>query len=135
MQGINKAIDGSRRGEYWRLLVPGTYTVTVSAPGYTPETKVVTVTSSEPPAPTLAHFKLNSLQSSAPTQPQGNPVRGAPAQQVPVQAQQVVRDPTRVNNGLFFSQPGFQPGLPNLQGVPNLFGVPQQPGRNIRFHG
>jgi len=34
IDGIDKAITTSDRGEYWRLLVPGTYTVTVASPGY-----------------------------------------------------------------------------------------------------
>ncbi|XP_023245704.1 carboxypeptidase D [Copidosoma floridanum] len=34
--GINKNITSSRRGEYWRLLLPGTYTVYAAAWGYAP---------------------------------------------------------------------------------------------------
>lgn len=31
--GINHSIKTTNRGEYWRLLVPGNYTVSVTAPG------------------------------------------------------------------------------------------------------
>lgn len=31
--GINHAVKTTSRGEYWRLLLPGTYTVSANAPG------------------------------------------------------------------------------------------------------
>ncbi|CAG0916018.1 unnamed protein product [Notodromas monacha] len=43
VQGIDHNITTSSRGEYWRLLVPGTYTITVVAAGYHPQTKNVSV--------------------------------------------------------------------------------------------
>lgn len=41
--GREKHIRTWSTGEYWRLLLPGTYEVTVRAPGYFIETKNVTV--------------------------------------------------------------------------------------------
>lgn len=34
VDGISKNITGTDRGEYWRLLVPGTYTLQAFADGY-----------------------------------------------------------------------------------------------------
>lgn len=31
--GINHTVKTTNRGEYWRLLLPGTYTVSANAPG------------------------------------------------------------------------------------------------------
>lgn len=33
VSGINHTVKTTHRGEYWRLLLPGTYTVTANAPG------------------------------------------------------------------------------------------------------
>ncbi|KAL2078010.1 hypothetical protein ACEWY4_025695 [Coilia grayii] len=41
--GINHDITSGADGDYFRLLLPGTYTLTVSAPGYQASTKQVTV--------------------------------------------------------------------------------------------
>ena len=38
IEGINHNVTTTEQGEYWRLLTPGTYTVTVSAPGHTSAT-------------------------------------------------------------------------------------------------
>lgn len=47
IESINHHVVTSTRGEYWRLLVPGTYTVTAKAFGYeSSEPKTVTVTNS-----------------------------------------------------------------------------------------
>ena len=38
VDGINHNVTTTEQGEYWRLLTPGTYRVTVSAPGHTSDT-------------------------------------------------------------------------------------------------
>ncbi|CAL1541309.1 unnamed protein product [Lymnaea stagnalis] len=45
VSGINHDVTSSDIGEYWRILAPGTYTVSFSSPGYTTVTRTVTVTS------------------------------------------------------------------------------------------
>ena len=39
----NHPVKTARDGDYWRLLKPGSYLVTVHAPGYAPSTKTVVV--------------------------------------------------------------------------------------------
>ncbi|EDV26043.1 expressed hypothetical protein [Trichoplax adhaerens] len=46
VQGRGKVIKSTTDGEYWRLLLPGTYSVTASASGFSSTTKSVTVSSS-----------------------------------------------------------------------------------------
>lgn len=43
VEGINHDIYSTTQGDYWRLLVPGTYNVTASAIGYEALTQTVTV--------------------------------------------------------------------------------------------
>lgn len=43
VSGINHDVTSGTEGDYYRLLLPGTYTVTASAPGYHPSTSTVTV--------------------------------------------------------------------------------------------
>ncbi|XP_075052989.1 carboxypeptidase D [Mixophyes fleayi] len=44
---INHPVTSDKAGDYWRLLVPGTYKVTVSARGYVPVVKTINVTEGE----------------------------------------------------------------------------------------
>uniref|UniRef100_T1J6F0 Peptidase M14 domain-containing protein n=1 Tax=Strigamia maritima TaxID=126957 RepID=T1J6F0_STRMM len=53
--GINYTVPTHSSGEYWRMLVPGKYTVVVSAPGYFDNVKVVLVFSGQP---TVVDFVL-----------------------------------------------------------------------------
>ncbi|KAL4613001.1 carboxypeptidase N catalytic chain [Arapaima gigas] len=55
VSGINHDVTSGVDGDYFRLLLPGTYTVTVSAPGYQPSTSTVTV---GPAEATQLHFYL-----------------------------------------------------------------------------
>ncbi|KAJ3607438.1 hypothetical protein NHX12_024489 [Muraenolepis orangiensis] len=43
VSGINHDVTSGTEGDYYRLLLPGTYTVTASAPGYHPSTSTVTL--------------------------------------------------------------------------------------------
>jgi len=45
VQGVNHDVVTSSKGEYWRLLTPGTYTVSVEAPGYKSAIQSITVSS------------------------------------------------------------------------------------------
>lgn len=53
--GINHDVTSGEHGDYFRLLLPGTYYVTAKAPGYDPKTVTVTV---GPAGPTLVNFQL-----------------------------------------------------------------------------
>ncbi|XP_072851834.2 carboxypeptidase N catalytic chain isoform X2 [Pogona vitticeps] len=53
--GVGHDITSGEHGDYFRLLLPGTYTVTASSDGYQPQTQTVTV---GPAGPTVVHFQL-----------------------------------------------------------------------------
>ncbi|XP_028844727.1 carboxypeptidase N catalytic chain [Denticeps clupeoides] len=55
--GIHHDVTSGAHGDYFRLLLPGTYTVTASAPGHVPSTKQVTV---GPAEAILLHFHLKA---------------------------------------------------------------------------
>lgn len=56
---INHNVTTSELGEYWRLLLPGTYSVTASAYGYQNVTKTVTVTNSKAFESAIVNFELS----------------------------------------------------------------------------
>ncbi|XP_008830156.1 carboxypeptidase N catalytic chain [Nannospalax galili] len=60
--GINHDVTSGEYGDYFRLLLPGTYTVTATAPGFDPETVIVTV---GPAEPTLVNFQLKKSTAQA----------------------------------------------------------------------
>ncbi|XP_053441404.1 carboxypeptidase N catalytic chain isoform X1 [Nycticebus coucang] len=70
VSGINHDVTSGSHGDYFRLLLPGTYTVTATAPGFDPETVTVTV---GPAEPVLVNFQLTR------SIPQASPVRRAPS--------------------------------------------------------
>lgn len=43
VEGVNHDIYASNEGDYWRLLLPGRYNITASAPGYESITESVVV--------------------------------------------------------------------------------------------
>ncbi|TFK01304.1 gametocyte-specific factor 1-like [Platysternon megacephalum] len=55
VHGIGHDVTSGDQGDYFRLLLPGTYTIAASADGYRPQTVTVTV---GPAGPSLVHFQL-----------------------------------------------------------------------------
>ncbi|KAH9525525.1 hypothetical protein Btru_001621 [Bulinus truncatus] len=55
VEGVDHDIRSADMGDYWRLLTPGTYTITASAHGYKPQSQKVTVNSG---AATVVNFTL-----------------------------------------------------------------------------
>ncbi|XP_033217593.1 carboxypeptidase D-like isoform X2 [Belonocnema kinseyi] len=66
VKGIDHVIYSAEDGDYWRILIPGTYNITASAPGYEAETRIVTVPadSSELPGEVTLDFTLMRDDSS-----------------------------------------------------------------------
>ncbi|XP_037660647.1 carboxypeptidase N catalytic chain isoform X2 [Choloepus didactylus] len=62
VRGINHDVTSGDDGDFFRLLLPGTYTVTATAPGFNPETVNVTV---GPAEPKLVDFHLKRSISQA----------------------------------------------------------------------
>ncbi|KAH7645110.1 carboxypeptidase d-like protein [Dermatophagoides farinae] len=58
-------ITSSLQGEYWRLLLPGSYSVTVSAFGYETKTLPITVDNMDPTTATILNFTLTRRSSSS----------------------------------------------------------------------
>ncbi|KAF7254037.1 Carboxypeptidase N catalytic chain [Varanus komodoensis] len=63
VKGISHDITSGEHGDYFRLLLPGTYTVTASAEGYQPQTVTVIV---GPAAASVVHFQLRQNISETP---------------------------------------------------------------------
>ncbi|XP_061492335.1 carboxypeptidase N catalytic chain [Rhineura floridana] len=55
VEGIGHDVTSGEQGDYFRLLLPGTYAVTALADGYQPQTMTVTV---GPAEPSVVHFQL-----------------------------------------------------------------------------
>lgn len=81
VSGINHDVTPGEHGDYFRLLLPGTYTVTATAPGFDPETTIAVV---GPAEPTLVNFHLKRSSTQvhpgrrAPNGGQGGRVRVQP---------------------------------------------------------
>ena len=60
VQGIDHVIHTSEDGDYWRILVPGTYNITASAHGFESVTQTVTVLANDAglPKETTLDFTL-----------------------------------------------------------------------------
>ncbi|XP_040583270.1 carboxypeptidase D isoform X1 [Lepeophtheirus salmonis] len=63
VKGNPKSIKGTNRGEYWRLLVPGSYEIIASAPGYYPQMKTISIDSIKPYSSKVLHFSLQQRDS------------------------------------------------------------------------
>ncbi|XP_028274597.1 carboxypeptidase D [Parambassis ranga] len=76
VERVNHNITTAHRGDYWRLLIPGTYSITASAHGYTPVTIYATVSKDRVE---VVDFRLTRLhtdssgQSISGPQPTQNP--------------------------------------------------------------
>ncbi|XP_065337863.1 carboxypeptidase D-like [Cloeon dipterum] len=66
VKGNSHIISTSDRGEFWRLLLPGTYEITVNATGHNPQTKSVTVTKDHTAVLDFELESTNSLPSKSP---------------------------------------------------------------------
>uniref|UniRef100_A0A667WLE9 Carboxypeptidase D n=1 Tax=Myripristis murdjan TaxID=586833 RepID=A0A667WLE9_9TELE len=73
---IEHNITTAQTGDYWRLLVPGTYILTASARGYTPVKLYATVPKE---GVEVVNFKLTRIHS----EPKGQSPKGPPATQDP----------------------------------------------------
>ena len=73
-----------RDGDYYRLLTPGDYQLTVSAPGYLSQTQRVHVTNPAQSEAAVVNFKLEDDRSATSGDTSGNQinyqVRGPPAE-------------------------------------------------------
>ncbi|XP_048714634.1 carboxypeptidase N catalytic chain isoform X4 [Lepidochelys kempii] len=65
VHGIGHYVTSGDQGDYFRLLLPGTYTITASADGYRPQTVTITV---GPAGPSLVHFQLKQDTLKGPTE-------------------------------------------------------------------
>lgn len=86
LEGINHDVTSADTGDYWRLLTPGTYSITAFADGYTPLTTYATV--SEGRAETV-DFRLAPLHSEPEDPPTPRP---QPAQTAPKELLKLIKD-------------------------------------------
>uniref|UniRef100_A0A3P8T6M5 Carboxypeptidase D n=1 Tax=Amphiprion percula TaxID=161767 RepID=A0A3P8T6M5_AMPPE len=70
VEGIDHNITTAHTGDYWRLLVPGTYSITASAHGYKPVTIYATVPKDRVE---VVDFRLTRLHSDSNGQPLSGP--------------------------------------------------------------
>lgn len=76
--GRSHSVFSAESGDYWRLLVPGEYTLRVSAPGYNATEKSVTVPANMARVSTSSAVWTNfTLQACDPDQPQCDDMNGA----------------------------------------------------------
>ena len=66
VEGINHSVKSASHGDYWRLLVPGTYSITVEADGYTSVTRHRVHVAQD--KPTVVNFTL-TMKAPAPWEP------------------------------------------------------------------
>ncbi|KAF5911297.1 hypothetical protein HPG69_019665 [Diceros bicornis minor] len=67
VSGINHDVTSGDHGDYFRLLLPGTYTVTATAPGFDPQTVSVTVGPGEPKLISVNFQLKRSVPQATPT--------------------------------------------------------------------
>ncbi|XP_069545682.1 carboxypeptidase D [Brachyistius frenatus] len=70
VEGTDHSITTAHTGDYWRLLIPGTYTISASAHGYTPVTTYATVSKDQVE---VVDFRLTRLHSDSHGQPSNGP--------------------------------------------------------------
>lgn len=63
VETIDHPVKSSQFGDYWRLLMPGEYVVTATRPGFSAQSRAVTVVADRP---TVLNFTLTPLSSSTP---------------------------------------------------------------------
>ncbi|XP_025200120.1 carboxypeptidase D isoform X1 [Melanaphis sacchari] len=63
--GINHTVKTTNRGEYWRLLLPGTYTITANAPGYNASVIQNIIVKNDNLRSTTVNFILHTLKQSS----------------------------------------------------------------------
>ncbi|VVC30035.1 Peptidase M14, carboxypeptidase A,Carboxypeptidase-like, regulatory domain [Cinara cedri] len=66
--GINHTVKTTHRGEYWRLLLPGIYTISAHAPGHTTSIQKDILVKNEKLHSTIVNFTLHTLKQSSATE-------------------------------------------------------------------
>ncbi|KAM9318296.1 carboxypeptidase D [Pholidichthys leucotaenia] len=70
VEGINHSVTTAHSGDYWRLLIPGTYSITASALGYEPVMTYATVSKDRAE---VVDFRLTRLHSESSDQSPSGP--------------------------------------------------------------